>query len=73
MATGTSAAAPSASVRVPRTPACAPTPHHAPQDQATGYRLGQTMGAWQIRMQRPGVAEFWTMKTRKEMEAVSDA
>jgi hypothetical protein len=37
-----------------------------PQDQATGYRLGQTMGAWQISLQRPGVAEFWTMKTRKK-------
>ena len=37
-----------------------------PQDQATGYRLGQPMGAWQISMQRPGVAEFWTMKTRKK-------
>ena len=37
-----------------------------PRDQATGYRLGQTMGAWQISMQRPGVAEFWTMKTRKK-------
>ena len=37
-----------------------------PQDQATGYRLGQAMGAWQISLQRPGVAEFWTMKTRKK-------
>ena len=37
-----------------------------PQDQATGYRLGQVMGAWQVRLQRPGVAEFWTMKTRKK-------
>ena len=37
-----------------------------PQDQATGYRLGQTMGAWQVRSQRTGVAEFWTMKTRKK-------
>ncbi|MDQ2770403.1 MAG: DUF3365 domain-containing protein [Bacteroidota bacterium] len=37
-----------------------------PQDQATGYRLGQPMGAWQISMQRNGVAEFWTMKTRKK-------
>ncbi|MDO7849126.1 DUF3365 domain-containing protein [Hymenobacter sp. M29] len=37
-----------------------------PQDQATGYRLGQPMGAWQLRLQRPGVAEFWTMKTRKK-------
>ncbi|GAA4044739.1 hypothetical protein GCM10022409_33500 [Hymenobacter glaciei] len=37
-----------------------------PQDQATGYHLGQPMGAWQVRQQRPGVAEFWTMKTRKK-------
>ena len=37
-----------------------------PQDQATGYRLGQVMGAWQVSLQRPGVAEFWTMKTRKK-------
>lgn len=37
-----------------------------PQDQATGYRLGQTMGAWQVQVQRPGVAEFYTMKTRKK-------
>ncbi|WP_035561130.1 DUF3365 domain-containing protein [Hymenobacter sp. IS2118] len=37
-----------------------------PQDQATGYRLGQQMGAWQVEMRRDGVAEFWTMKTRKK-------
>lgn len=37
-----------------------------PQDQATGYRLGQQMGAWQLSLQRNGVAEFWTMKTRKK-------
>ena len=37
-----------------------------PQDEAAGYRLGQVMGAWQVAMQRPGVAEFWTMKTRKK-------
>ena len=37
-----------------------------PQDQATGYRLGQPMGAWQLSQQRTGVAEFWTMKTRKK-------
>ena len=37
-----------------------------PQDQATGYRLGQPMGAWQLSLQRNGVAEFWTMKTRKK-------
>jgi hypothetical protein len=37
-----------------------------PQDQATGYKLGQPMGAWQLSLQRNGVAEFWTMKTRKK-------
>lgn len=37
-----------------------------PQHHATGYRLGQVMGAWQVRAQRAGVAEFWTMKTRKK-------
>ena len=31
-------------------PCLHPAPHHAPQDQATGYRLGQTMGAWQINL-----------------------
>jgi hypothetical protein len=39
-----------------------------PQDQATGYRQGQVMGAWQVQLQRPGVAEFYTMKTRKIMK-----
>ena len=37
-----------------------------PQDQATGYRLGQQMGAWQVSLRREGVAELWTMKTRKK-------
>ena len=37
-----------------------------PQDKATGYQLGQPMGAWQLSLQRSGVAEFWTMKTRKK-------
>ncbi len=37
-----------------------------PQDQATGYRLGQPVGAWQLSLRRDGVAEFWTMKTRKK-------
>ena len=37
-----------------------------PQDQATGYKLGQAMGAWQLSLRRDGVAEFWTMKTRKK-------
>lgn len=36
-----------------------------PQDQAVGYQLGQPMGAWQVRFDRGGVAEFYTMKTRK--------
>ncbi|UOQ66209.1 c-type heme family protein [Hymenobacter volaticus] len=39
-----------------------------PQDQATGYRLGQAMGVWQVTLQRAGVAEFYTMKTRKMMK-----
>ncbi|WP_185817122.1 c-type heme family protein [Hymenobacter metallilatus] len=39
-----------------------------PQDQATGYQLGQAMGVWRVSQQRPGVAEFWTMKTRKVMK-----
>jgi hypothetical protein len=37
-----------------------------PQGQATGYQLGQQMGAWQLSLRRDGVAEFWTMKTRKK-------
>ena len=37
-----------------------------PRDQATGYHLGQQMGAWQLSLRRDGVAEFWTMKTRKK-------
>lgn len=37
-----------------------------PRNQATGYHLGQPMGTWQINLQRNGVAEFWTMKTRKK-------
>lgn len=36
-----------------------------PRDQATGYRLGDAMGVWSVSLQRAGVAEFWTMKTRK--------
>jgi Protein of unknown function (DUF3365) len=36
-----------------------------PQDQATGYALGQPMAVWRLTLKRPGVAEFWTMKTRK--------
>jgi hypothetical protein len=37
-----------------------------PQDQAIGYQLGQPMGAWQLSLKRDGVAEFYTMKTRKK-------
>ena len=39
-----------------------------PQDQATGYRLGQVMGVWRLTLQRSGVAEFYTMKNRKIMK-----
>ncbi|RPD49380.1 DUF3365 domain-containing protein [Hymenobacter sediminis] len=39
-----------------------------PQDQATGYRLGQSMGVWRASLKRQGVAEFYTMKTRKVMK-----
>ena len=31
----------------------------------TGFELGQPIGAWQVRFERGGVAEFYTMKTRK--------
>ena len=31
-----------------------------------GYASGQAVGTWQLDFQRPGVAEFWTMKTRKK-------
>lgn len=43
----------------------APIRKQYPQDQATGYVLGQSMGVWRLTLKRPGVAEFWTMKTRK--------
>jgi hypothetical protein len=39
-----------------------------PQYQATGYSLGQAMGVWQVTLQRAGIAEFYTMKTRKIMK-----
>ncbi|GAA4018838.1 hypothetical protein GCM10022408_35880 [Hymenobacter fastidiosus] len=39
-----------------------------PADQATGYRLGEAMGVWQVSLQRDGVAELYTMKTRKVMK-----
>jgi len=32
----------------------------------TGYALAQTIGTWQLSLKRLGVAEFWTMKTRKK-------
>ena len=35
------------------------------QNLPTGFRQGQTLGAWQVRLERSGVAEFYTMKTRK--------
>jgi hypothetical protein len=31
-----------------------------------GYALGQSIGRWQVSFKRPGVAEFYTMKTRKK-------
>lgn len=34
--------------------------------QATGRQPGQVLGAWQLTLARPGVAEFYTMKTRKK-------
>ncbi len=39
-----------------------------PQDQATGYQMGQAMGMWELTLQRSGVAEFYTMKMRKIMK-----
>lgn len=39
-----------------------------PQDQATGYKVGDAMGVWRVSLKRPGVAEFYTMKTRKVMK-----
>ena len=37
-----------------------------PQGIATGYHLSQPIGVWQLQLRREGVAEFWTMKTRKK-------
>lgn len=31
-----------------------------------GYQPGQAMARWQVSFRRPGVAEFYTMKTRKK-------
>ncbi|MCC2545645.1 DUF3365 domain-containing protein [Hymenobacter sp. BT175] len=39
-----------------------------PQDQATGFRLGQAMGLWRVTISRDGVAELYTMRTRKVMK-----
>ncbi|TGE26721.1 c-type heme family protein [Hymenobacter metallicola] len=39
-----------------------------PQDQATGYKLGDPMGVWRVTFTRNGVADFYTMKTRKVMK-----
>ncbi|PJJ52803.1 Tll0287-like domain-containing protein [Hymenobacter chitinivorans] len=39
-----------------------------PQDQATGYKLGDVMGVWRVSFARNGIAEFYTMKTRKVMK-----
>ncbi|MGI4872302.1 MAG: c-type heme family protein [Janthinobacterium lividum] len=34
--------------------------------KATGRQTGQVLGAWQLTLDRNGVAEFYTMKTRKK-------
>jgi len=34
--------------------------------QAVGRQQGQVLGAWQLTLERNGVAEFYTMKTRKK-------
>jgi hypothetical protein len=39
-----------------------------PQDRAIGYRLGDAMGVWRVSFARNGIAEFYTMKTRKVMK-----
>ncbi|TGE14264.1 c-type heme family protein [Hymenobacter elongatus] len=39
-----------------------------PTDQATGYRLGDALGVWHVTFTRDGIAEFYTMKTRKIMK-----
>ncbi|MCB2406390.1 c-type heme family protein [Hymenobacter lucidus] len=39
-----------------------------PTDMATGYRLGDAMGVWRVSFARNGIAEFYTMKTRKVMK-----
>jgi len=37
-----------------------------PKLQAVGRQRGQVLGAWQLTLERDGVAEFYTMKTRKK-------
>jgi hypothetical protein len=37
-----------------------------PSLQAVGRQRGQVLGAWQLTLERDGVAEFYTMKTRKK-------
>jgi len=37
-----------------------------PNLQAVGRKRGQVLGAWQLTLDRDGVAEFYTMKTRKK-------
>jgi hypothetical protein len=39
-----------------------------PADKSTGFRLGEPMGVWRVQLQRTGIAEFYTMKTRKIMK-----
>jgi hypothetical protein len=39
-----------------------------PNDKSVGFRLGEPMGVWRVQLQRSGVAEFYTMKTRKIMK-----
>ena len=39
---------------------------HYPGLQAVGRQRGQVLGAWQLTLDRDGVAEFYTMKTRKK-------
>ncbi|MGI4834258.1 MAG: c-type heme family protein [Janthinobacterium lividum] len=37
-----------------------------PALRATGRQVGQVLGAWQLTLAQSGVAEFYTMKTRKK-------
>jgi hypothetical protein len=37
-----------------------------PTLQALGRQRGQVLGAWQLTLERDGVAEFYTLKTRKK-------